>query len=312
MYMVILCSRNGEAYIERQIASILGQSIGDLRLHVFDDASSDGTPRILKGLEEAYPDRIRVTLRQEPTGSACRNFLLGLRETEDADYYLFSDQDDVWDVHKTEALAGAFEGDGPQLVFSDARVTDGELKLIAPSFTAYQKLDPRRTALNHLLIMNQVTGAACMFNRALRDLAVSVPLPQHAVMHDHFLALTAAAFGSIGYLDFPLYSYCQHEDNVLGAQKGSMLGETARRLGLGGVSREEMDERSRSSYAAVFDQAEEFLALYRDRLPAEKAQLIETFVSMRRMGRLGKIRTLLKHDFTFNTIYRTVGECLFL
>ncbi len=73
-----------------------------------------------------------------------------------------------------------------------------------------------------------------------------------------------------------------------------------------------MDQRSRRSYDAVFDQAEEFLSLFGDRLSPEKAELVRTFVSMRRMNRLQKIVTLLKNDFTFNTFYRTVGECLFI
>ena len=322
MIRVLLCSRNGERYIAEQIDSILSQSIGDIVLHIYDDASSDGTRDILRAYKARYPERIVLTFRDIPTGSACANFMNAVHEAPDADYYMLSDQDDIWAHDKAERLQEAIRhlestdgspgSSSPALVFCDAKLIDGTGKELAPSWAAYQHLSPKRTALNQLLIMNQVTGGACILNRALRDILVSVPVPQAAVMHDHFIALTAAAFGRISYLDKPLYSYRQHGDNELGAQKAGLIKEVSERLGFGQASREEADARSASVYKAIFDQADEFGRLYGEKLKDRDARTVAAFASMRGMSRPVKILTVIRYGFTFDTFYRTIGEFLFI
>ena len=42
-------------------------------------------------------------------------------------------------------------------------------------------------------------------------------------MHDWFVALTAAAFGHIAFVDKPLTRYRQHGDNAIGASSRSLL-----------------------------------------------------------------------------------------
>ena len=394
---VILCTYNGERYLRPQIDSILSQRLPGcsdseapaLTLHIFDDCSTDSTREILKEYSQAEPGRVCLHLREQPSGGACRSFLYAIRNVPDADLYMLSDQDDIWDDDKVSSLLSvfsenaAFEADDPpMLAFSDARVILGNTKdtkaktrcgheskhdsssniecgsdgktcvahghefdaadetvteeaattssapsatyagtdalspddvdILSASFVRFQKLSPWRTALNQLLVMNQVTGAACMFNRSLRELLVSVPAPAHAVMHDHFIALTASAFGRIIYLDKPLYSYRQHGGNVLGAQRGGMMLEVRKRLGLAGRSKSEMDAASRGSYDAMFAQAEEFLELYGQRLTDGQRKMLRAFVSLRDLPHICRIAVILRYGFTFNRLYRTIGELLYL
>lgn len=323
---VILCTYNGEKYLRPQIDSILSQSTGgglaahfDMALHVFDDCSCDATRAILEEYKSAHPDDVYLHLRDVPSGGACLSFLDAVRRAPDADLYMLSDQDDIWNANKAASLLDVFLGcgnactdaDKPMLAFSDARVTDDK-GIISGSFVNYQKLSPRRTSLNHLLVMNQITGAACMFNRSLRSLILSAPPALHAVMHDHLIALTASAFGDIVYLDRALYSYRQHGTNVLGAQSGAMLLEIRKRLGLAGRSREEMDQASRSSYDALFAQAEEFMAMYAGRFSPAQLRMLRAFISLKDMSRAGKIAVILRYGFTFNRFHRTIGELIFL
>ena len=394
---VILCTYNGERYLRPQIDSILSRHLPAgsaseapaLTLHVFDDCSTDGTRAILEEYRQAEPGRVCLHLREQPSGGACRSFLDAIRNVPDADLYILSDQDDIWDDDKVASLLSVFSGNAafepaepPVLAFSDARVisvareklkseakdgheskhdsssdiecgSDGKtcvahghefdaadetvtddaamtssatsatyagtdalspdnVDIISGSFVRFQKLSPWRTALNQLLVMNQVTGAACMFNRSLRELLISVPAPAHAVMHDHFIALTASAFGRIIYLDKPLYSYRQHGGNVLGAQRGGMMLEVKKRLGLAGRSKSEMDAASRGSYDALFAQAEEFLELYGHRLTDGQRKMLRAFVSLRDLPHICRIAVILRYGFTFNRLYRTIGELLYL
>lgn len=343
---VVLCSRNGETYLREQIESILNQTAPEVRLLISDDASSDKTPEIEQEYATRHPDRVRVFLRKEPSGGAARHFFLALRHfaeedesasEQDARYFMFADQDDVWHpdkVGKTLAAmrqAEAESGPGrPVLVHCDMRVTDGNGNEIAPSHVRYQQLSPERCGLNRLLVQNTVTGGALMMNESLVRLVLSRPLPQHAVMHDHWIALVAAAFGKIVFLDEALYDYRQHASNVLGAAKGGRVREILDRLGLfrkDAKTKAEVDRRSASAYEHLFLQADEFSRLYEPPSagngqdapsgqnmalsPAQRCML-HAFVSIPRMNRIRKIATILRYGFTFNRLHRTVGECLFV
>ena len=277
-------------------------------------------------------------------------------------YYMFADQDDVWHPDKVEktlaamreaeaaasgdAEAAAVSGETavseddekaensactvPLLVHCDMRVVDEEEQEIAPSYVKYQQMSPERCGLNQLLVQNNVTGGAMMMNEALVQLILSRPLPRHAVMHDHWIALAAAAFGKVIFLDEALYDYRQHGSNVLGAAKGSRVREVLDRLGLfrkDGKTKKEMDRHSASVYEALFRQAAEFGRQYetpagrreekKDQgtstvLSPEQRKMILAFVSMRKMNRAQKTATILKYGFTFNRLHRTAGECLFM
>jgi glycosyltransferase involved in cell wall biosynthesis len=64
---VLLAVHDGEPYVGAAVASVLGQTLSDLELLVVDDASTDGTPALLAGLEDP---RVRVLRNDEQRGLA--------------------------------------------------------------------------------------------------------------------------------------------------------------------------------------------------------------------------------------------------
>lgn len=321
--LVILCSRNGEKYLHAQILSILKQTEPGVRLLISDDVSTDSTARIARDYQELYPEQIRFVQRTEPSGGAARHFMSILHSFgADADYTMLADQDDVWHPDKVSRTLAAMKkaeekygADTPLLVHCDMRVTDEAGNEIAPSYVRYQQMSPKRNQLNQLLVQNNVTGGAMMMNRALVRVLRRHPVPEHPVMHDHWIALTAAAFGKIVFLNQALYDYRQHGDNVLGAAKGSRVREVLDRLGLfrkDGKTKAEMDRHSSDVYTALFRQAAEFGRQYGKELTPKQLKMLRAFVGLRKKSRPAKIFTILRYGFTFNRLHRTAGECLFL
>ena len=323
MIGILLCTYNGEAYLRQQLDSILSQDTAeDFRILVSDDGSTDGTLLLLREMSSAHPNRITLLPPHAPTGAAWRHFLslLAAGCARDCDYIMLSDQDDVWKPEKLsrclremKAMEVAYGTEAPLLVHCDSEITDGELRVLSPSFVQYQKMSPRRCRLQQLLVQNNVVGGAVLMNQALASLVTEVPA--HCVMHDQWLALLAAAFGHIHFVPEALYYYRQHQDNVLGAARGSRVREILGRLGIGrkdGKSREEMDAHSRQVYGDLFRQARCFLEMYGDRLGPQQKKLLRAFVSMPEKSRIGKILTILRYGFTYNMLHRTIGECLFI
>lgn len=280
---ILLATYNGEKYLNAQIDSILNQTYTRFNLLIRDDGSTDKTVDIIK----SYQDPRIKFLENNKNGGVVRNFS-SLLQASFAPYVLFSDQDDVWKEDKLEkmlALAKAFDSGKPLLIHHDMLVADKDLNILSDSFWKYTRLNPQASSLNRLLMQNNVTGAACLINHALIEMAL--PIPQDAIMHDHWLALIASAFGEIIPLKEPLIKYRQHANNQLGAKKESALSylfKGVKKLG-------------KSPYALNQRQARAFLQLFDDRLSEENKTLLNTFCSLSEVSYLKSRYLIVKSRF---------------
>ena len=220
---IVMATYNGSRFIEEQIQSIQAQSYSDWVLYVRDDGSRDDT--VQKVLQIEREDH-RVQLVRDELGNQgpIGNFstLMELALEKNAGYVFLADQDDVWHTEKIATmLAGVQELElthdvqAPLLVHCDLAVVDEEVRPISDSFANFSRLSPTKADLGVLLCQNQVTGCACVINRALLELAC--PVPPIVPMHDWWLALLASSTGKIGFVPKPLVKYRQHVGNVIGA-----------------------------------------------------------------------------------------------
>jgi hypothetical protein len=218
---VALATFNGERFLAPLLGSLLEQTWQDFTILIADDGSSDSTMAIVGDYARRHPGRIRI-VADGPHLGIVGNFARLLRAAT-ADYLMPCDQDDVWLPRKIElslARMRRLEADHgtetPLLVHTDLMVVAEDLRLLGPSYARYVGLDPARRLLGPLLLRNVVTGCTAMLNRALYCRAR--PIPADAIMHDHWIALVAAATGKIGFLDEPTVLYRQHAGNAIGAR----------------------------------------------------------------------------------------------
>lgn len=102
---VILPAYNRETLVARAIDSVLAQTFTDFELIIVDDASKDGTRKVL----ETYRDHPKVRLILSDVnrgGSGARN--LGIEAARGA-LIAFQDSDDVWLPHKLAAQVAALD-----------------------------------------------------------------------------------------------------------------------------------------------------------------------------------------------------------
>lgn len=298
--ITVILSVYGEApYLPQFLDSLKFQTCGGFRLFCrFDGPPAPGNEALLRNFS-----RFAGFTADSGTWIGCTpSYGVLLQEAcETSDCLLTADQDDVWDPDKIEAELAAvreaerkYGSDTPILVHSDLRVTDEALRVTAPSFMRYQALSPGRTALKDLMIQNNVTGCTVLMNRALARLT---RIPEDAVCHDWYLALTAAAFGKIVYLDRPTVSYRQHGSNVYGAVPRRLL---LKELFAPHRLRERLDATRR--------QAGAFLAQHGDRLsPGQRAVLEDWHACLNEPGRWKRLRTVRAHGLRKNDFLRTLG-----
>ncbi|MFN2602605.1 MAG: glycosyltransferase family 2 protein [Gemmatimonadaceae bacterium] len=227
----MLSAYNGAHYIAEQIESIRTQSFTDWKLIVRDDGSTDNTVDIVDSLSK-QDDRIGLVTDARGNIGPWASFgeLLTIAHDRGADYVFLADQDDVWlpDKMKTQlSLLRSIENE-PGLIHSDLKIVDEDLRVIHRSFVEFQRSsydanDPLRT----LLIHNVVVGCTIGMNRALLDFALPIP---GGAWHDWWLALSAAATGTIMSTRDSTVLYRQHSHNVVGgaiAPRRRFLGSLA-------------------------------------------------------------------------------------
>ena len=215
---VALCTHDGAAYLEEQLASILAQRPEPFEIVLGDDASSDDTVAIAERTVAAHRaaggTTALVVRRHDPALGVVGNFADALAHAR-GDLVALSDQDDVWQPGKLAAFAAAF-GSDPDLLLahSDARLVDatgaptGVTLLEALEATPAERAGLERgDAFATLLRRNLVTGATVVLRRRLVDAAA--PFPDGWV-HDEWLAVIAAATGSLRLLPEQLIDYRQH------------------------------------------------------------------------------------------------------
>ena len=291
---ILMSTYNGQQFLAEQIRSIQEQSYTDWTLFIRDDGSSDNTKEILKDFEH-QDSRIHLIDNDKSDNLGVIKSFHKLVNHDRADYYFFSDQDDVWLPNKLELSlkeAQNYLADLPLMVYMDLKVVNQDLEIMTESMVKSQS-HHANTELVQELTENTVTGGVAMINHALAEMWQET---DDILMHDWYLALLASAFGNLVFIDQPGELYRQHSDNVLGARTLS--------------KRFKKWIRPHILFAVYWDliknsqkQARHLLQMP---LSQSNRELIEAFVTIMDKPMLGRFRILRKYGLRKNKAFHTL------
>jgi len=303
---VLLAVCSGERFLPAQLSSLASQTRKDFTVLYQDDGSADGTANLLNDFSS-----LSMVSGKEPGChfGAAGNFFSLLRQS-DSDLYFLCDQDDIWEPDKIETLLKAYEEtmktlspDTPVLIHSDASLIDEHDHPIFPSFFALQGWDPSATDLPRLLVQNNATGCTMLLNRPLRDLVVSHGDPGKMFMHDWFIALTAAAFGKVIFVNQPLIRYRQHGDNAIGASTSSLLQR--------GIDALRNRDQAKARIRLTYTHAQSFLDAYGDALPDDAKNIVLRYLDTASMSKLSRVRAVRRGGYLMQSPVTRIGQMLF-
>lgn len=216
---ILMSTFNGEPYLSEQIESIMNQAGVWAMLTIRDDGSSDNTVPVIKEMQGKYPGRIEL-LSGENIGYK-KSFLRLLGMAKQADYYGFSDQDDVWKEEK--CIVGIKELDKAdakvKLYASGVVLTDEKLNLI-------KKTECRDLVLTvpGVFARHRMAGCTYVFSEELKKMAASfidMDYPEHEMPeHDFLLFALALAFGEVKIGLEPYIYHRRHQNSVTAGGNG--------------------------------------------------------------------------------------------
>lgn len=298
---ILLASYNGDRYIGKQIESILAQSFSNWKIYIHDDGSKDKTMDVINSYTSKYPDKIKY-VEGPSTGGAKSNFFFLLNKVE-ADFYLFCDQDDYWLEDKIEktysTLKKIDEPNKPVLVFTDLKIVDSNLNIIADKMSVYQKLVCDKLTLNKILVQNYVTGCTMMINRNLREMMIKCQDYSKVIMHDWWAAIIAAKYGNILFLDESTILYRQHGDNSVGAKQMNLKN---------GINKFRYQKRDmKESIMLTRLQAQEFKNVYE----LHEDDFVSIYADLLNKNKLQRVFSFIKYGFWKSTFMRNIGYVIF-
>lgn len=215
---VLLSAYYGEKYLPAQLDSILAQKGVRVSVLIRDDGSGGGTQRVLRRYAKKHAN---VSVYAGKNLGVAKSFFDLLAHADPAcGYYAFADQDDVWMEGKLaravsflERIERKYPG-RPLLYAGNVVYASGSLQIqeTVPSRCS------RKPSFGNALTENICMGCTQVFNRRLLELAAS-RLPAGNILHDWWMYLTAAYFGSVLFDQEAYMLYRQHKGNQIGMQR---------------------------------------------------------------------------------------------
>ena len=291
---ILMCTYNGENFLEEQLDSIQHQDYKNWTLYVNDDGSKDATLDILKRYQKKWGNK-KLHIRRGPQKGFSQNFLQIITDKKiKADLYFLSDQDDVWMPHKLshtikklsklDLLKPALYCARTTYVSSDAQkiIGESELFLKPPSF-------------RNAIVQSLAGGNTMAFNNALKNF-VSQNIEIEVISHDWWLYLVNELIGGKTLYDAEsTILYRQHSNSLIGANTGIMAKLRRLKMLLRGVYR-----NYNSLHLSVLNTIN---------LPTTKAKLklINDFYINRNKGLFRRIRMIRKLGIYRQTLDTHLG-----
>lgn len=265
---ILMCTYNGEDFLEEQLDSIEGQNYKNWTLYVNDDGSKDKTLDILKTYQKKWGAK-KLHIRRGPQKGFCQNFLQIINDKKiNADLYFLSDQDDVWMPHKlSHTLQKIAKLDAAKPLLYCARTTyvssDGK-KILGQS-----DLFLKPPSFKNAIIQSLAGGNTMAFNNHLKDPVRMYPRAD-VVSHDWWLYIINELKGGQTFYDSEsTILYRQHSRSLIGANTGFLAKMKRLRMLLGGTYR-----RYNNMHLAAFNR-------FSVKTVKKNIDLIDQFIIMR-------------------------------
>lgn len=212
---ILICTYQGQPFLAEQLDSFAAQSHANWEVWASDDGSVDDTHQILETYQLKWGKQ-RLSVHAGPAEGFVANFLsLTCNTNIVADYYAYSDQDDIWEADKLQRAVEwlrSVPAEMPALYCSRALLVDIDNAPIGLS-----PLFRRKPDFANSLVQSIGGGNTMVFNEAARALLCKAGQDVTTVSHDCWVYMVVSGCGGQVFHDtVPTLRYRQHAGNLVG------------------------------------------------------------------------------------------------
>lgn len=233
--IVLLSTYNGEKYLEALMESVMNQTYGNINFCIRDDGSKDNSVEIIRKFQaREYPGK-KITLINDATGDwnnlgAHPSYRELFHNLPKGDFYIFCDQDDVWEPDKVERAVAAMEKfpeDKPAMYVHAYHLCDGELNVQGKSMPlkSYSSKDFENIRLEKVIMTGTWAdvGMCQSCNHLAKTLCYDTPM-ESIVATDCIIAWVVAGMnGNMAYDEKPLAYYRRHEGTFSSGNQNGLI-----------------------------------------------------------------------------------------
>lgn len=218
---IVMCTYNGEEFVEQQVFSLINQTYPLHEIIIVDDGSTDNTVTVVEKLVKENP---AISLYKNETNLGYNKNYEKALNLATGDIIAISDQDDVWDLKKIETLLDHWK-DETLLIYCESVIFKKEI----PEFPKPNRIIRRIKGedARNFAVYNTISGHAMMIKKALLEL--SFPF-EADVYYDWWMAVVASCNGGISYDPSVLVYQRAHENNVTLKPVASKMADYKRML----------------------------------------------------------------------------------
>ncbi len=292
---ILLCTYQGQDYLAEQLASYEAQTHRRWVVHASDDGSTDDTLPLLEAWR-AYRPAGQVSLWHGPRKGYAANFMsLAAHPDIHADYFAYSDQDDIWEPNKLERALKwltTVPADVPALYCSRSTLVDASDRPIGVSVPI-----SRPVSFANALAQNVAGGNTMVFNQAARALLAATQPFAPDIPHDWWTYMVVAGCGGeVSVDDAATIRYRQHERNLIGYVNSTWVANLRRINRFWSGSAREWNRRS----VAALGQLNGWLT-------PGNATILKFFVQARQAGVLSRLIGLKRSGVYRQTLFGNIG-----
>lgn len=291
---ILLCTYHGQSYLSEQLESIATQTHRNWQVWASDDGSQDNTRAILEAYQKDWGSD-HLSIHSGPAEGFVVNFMsLACKADIEADYYAYSDQDDIWIPEKLERAVDWLCGipdHVPAVYCSRTEIVDANNNSLglSPLFT-------NRPAFANALIQNVGGGNTMVFNNAARELIRETSDSNEDVPHDWWTYMVVSGCGGRVFYDaIPSLRYRQHGNNLVGMNSSWAARRKRIRMLLQGRFRNWNDRNVRS------------LQKMYSRLTPENQKILDQFARARNSWLIPRLIGLKKSGIYRQTLLGNLG-----
>lgn len=215
---------NGERFILEQLRSLADQEMLPTELVVCDDQSTDATVDIIETFARTAPFAVRI-YRNETRLRFSENFMKAIGLCRER-YIAFCDQDDIWHPSKIAKSVESLRSSGALMCSHRVDLIDQHGALLGSSSNRSAEMMLRGSTFSPWGVF---LGFTCTIDNRLLQLIDPTNRPRDLIeydkpmSHDRWFYFVAATFGAVSYIDEPLALYRQHDRNVFGRTRNTII-----------------------------------------------------------------------------------------